>query len=121
MVHLGFLKVEGDPAAGLTWTPRIDLVPLDLEAEIKALSEIGEIGFVRVSGHPDSSDGGLTESIRIDSDALTEDDLVKALVKVGYGRREAGRRMRQAKAKLAEAGEELTDEGSLLESFRAAG
>lgn len=127
LLHLGLLRVEGDPFRGLIWRAKNVPSPLDFSAELKELASAPEIRL-EVKGSaasPAASRDEASESTRVDSPRLDSKRpapgfamLLKAMEKIGFAKGEALQRLKEAWLKLSSGTSEPAENEILREAIR---
>jgi hypothetical protein len=112
------LGIEGNPLTGLTWKPKCAENEFALG---EALMRAGLIAEVRVTPTYENVTAAPSASRRLD-DSRGEFDaaLVRALVKVGYAKRDAIERMAAAREAVAVQGLVPIEQNLLAAALRAA-
>ncbi|MBI4585834.1 MAG: hypothetical protein HY717_17635, partial [Planctomycetes bacterium] len=115
-VHLGLLKIEGNPFTGLVFRRKVIPTLADFQLELKDLSSVPEIRLEVKSGidslgkngasrrHSAIADSAVAESAIAGVSGSADEGLQKALMKIGYSRREALKRLQFAREGLSAAG-----------------
>jgi hypothetical protein len=118
LAHAGLLRIEGNPLTGLVWKPKC------AESDFafgEALMRAGLIAEVRVAPTYENVTIGHRASTRLDDSGGELDAvLVRALVKVGYGKTDAVARMAAARDALAAQGLAPNAQNLLTAALRAA-
>jgi hypothetical protein len=130
LVHASLLKVEGNPATGLTWKPRCPDLKPGFEKELTELASVPDVRVVRESGCTDSESGcadsgaaGTKKKSGCPDSAVSghpdcDSALARGLVKLGYSRKEAEERIEEAWKKLAGGPDKPREEEILLAALR---
>jgi hypothetical protein len=115
LLHAGLLVVEGNPATGLVWKTKSDLIEFDFLKEIHELTGLPDVR-VAGAGAGSRSPAEFAESAMADSEPRRQEeldaDLTTAMVGLGYSRRKARARLAYAREVLTP--EEAADEATLL-------
>ncbi len=114
-IHMGLLKLEGDPLTGLKWTPRSDELQPTIDQELREVSSIPEVHVVPAAP-------ALGESTAVDSSMSSmepDEGLVRALVKIGYTKDEARERILKGWQAASAGGRKPTEGEVLLAAMRA--
>ena len=113
LIHQGLLTVEGTPATGLHWKPKIAKPVIDLDKELRKTASVPEIHVVEKSTAVDSE---KAQSATVDSEKThqespqrwTQNDkivineaLVYGLINLGYRKKEARERITYATRTLS--------------------
>jgi hypothetical protein len=118
LTHAGLLRTEGNPLTGLVWKPKC------AESDYafgEALMRAGLIAEVRVTPTYENVTVVHPESRRLDDSSGELDALlVRALVKVGYEKKDAVERMAAAREAVAAAGLGPSEQNLLTAALRAA-
>ncbi|MBI4584699.1 MAG: hypothetical protein HY717_11855 [Planctomycetes bacterium] len=119
-VHLGLLKIEGNPFTGLAFRRKSIPALADFQLALKELSRVPEIRLEVKSGIDGLGRNGanrrhsaIADSAIAGAPGSPYEGLLKALGKIGYSRTEALKRLRLAREKLAAAGGKEPAEGEL--------
>ncbi|MBI4582820.1 MAG: hypothetical protein HY717_02130 [Planctomycetes bacterium] len=126
------LKIEGNPFTGLTFRRKTIPTLADFQLELKELSSVPEIrlevrsGFdgLRKNGvsrrHSAIAESAVADSAIASATGSADEGLQKALMKIGYSKAEARKRLQLAREKLAAAGDgkEPKEEEILVAAIR---
>ena len=107
LVHAGALVVEGDPLAGLEWTPRAADLARRMREELertRALPQVRLVEAASLSGHPENPEGASALG-----PASEMDDAIAGLVELGWTKAQATTRVTRALERLAENSGEAVD------------
>ncbi len=126
-VHLGLLKIEGNPFTGLVFRRKTIPTLADFQLELKDLSSLPEIRLLEVRSGIDSvgrngtsrrhsaiAESAVADSAIASATGSADEDLIKALMKIGYSRKEALKRLQLAREKLSAAGGKHPGDEELL-------
>ncbi len=115
-MHLGLLKIEGNPFTGLTFRRKTIPTLADFQLELKELSSVPEIRLeVRSSiDGPGRNGTSRRHSAIAGAPGSADEGLLKALMKIGYSRKEALKRLQLAREQLAAAGGKHPGDEELL-------
>ena len=105
LIHEGLLRIVGNPHAGLSWSTAVDSLGFDMKEENEFLTRMPVIEAAPVSSAPAGNDLDVVPA------------LTRALVQLGYGREEAGRRIARATHALMAEGGEITEQGILQQAL----
>ncbi len=129
-VHLGLLKIEGNPFTRLVFRRKTIPTLADFQLELKDLSSLPEIRLEERSGIDGLGKNGTSRRHSIAESAVADsaiasatgsadEGLLKALMKIGYSRKEALKRLQLAREKLSAArGKHPGDEELLAAAIR---
>ncbi|MBI4583330.1 MAG: HNH endonuclease [Planctomycetes bacterium] len=130
-VHLGLLKIEGNPFSGLVFRRKSIPTLADFQLELGELASVPEIRLEVRSGIAGlGRNGSSRRHSAIADSAIAEwrgaagaEGLLKALMKIGYSKKEALARLQFAREKLAAAGDgkEPSEQELLLAATSAGG
>ncbi len=123
---LGLLKIEGNAFTGLTFRRKTIPTLADFQLELKELSSVPEIRLEVKSGiddlgrngasrrHSAIADSAVAESAIAGASGSADEGLQKALMKIGYSRKEALKRLQLAREKLVTGGGKHPGDEELL-------
>ncbi|MBI4584821.1 MAG: hypothetical protein HY717_12470, partial [Planctomycetes bacterium] len=131
-VHLGLLKIEGNPFTGLVFRRKTIPTLADFQLELKELASVPEIrlevrseidGLGRNGAsrrHSAVAESATADSATAGAPGSLDEGLLKALMKIGYSKSGALRRLQLAREKLAAVGggKEPAEEEILLAAIR---
>ena len=92
LIHQGLLTVEGTPATGLHWKPKIEKPVIDLDKELRKTASVPEIHVVEKSTTVESGENTISKSpqLRTQNDKIVINEaLVYGLINLGYRKKEA--------------------------------